>query len=161
MKEKPEPRAPRRALPVGRFLRLSLGTWLGFAVWPFFRSAEATRIGAVVLVVVGLAAVYALLHALLSSRSTRRDRCLGALLALPPVLLVFLVGGVVGRVGAVGFLAVSLLVAAARADAGCEVMSIPSLVFGRRTPLMCLLFSPLDWVERKIVGALRSSTAGS
>jgi len=37
-------------------------------------------------------------------------------------------------------------------------MWIPSLVFGKRTHLMCLLFSPLDWVEEKILNALRTST---
>ena len=96
---------------------------------------------------------------MVSSYLTKLNRWLGAFLAILPVFVVFLLGGGLGQVGALSFLAVSLLLAAARADAGCEVMSIPSLVFGRRTHLMCLLFSPLDWVEEKVFATLRPSTA--
>ena len=63
--------------------------------------------------------------------------------------------------GPLAFLAVSLVLAAILADAGCEVMSIPALVFGKRTHLVCLLFSPLDWVEEKIAAAMRPSAAHS
>ena len=155
-----EPRS-MRALPVGRILRLALSVSLVVAVWPFFRDAEADRILAAGLVVVGLAVFYSLLHWLVSSYLPKLNRWLGAFLAILPALLVFVLGGVLGQVGAASFIAVSLLLAALRADAGCEVMAIPSLVFGRRTHLMCLLFSPLDWLEEKIVAALRPSTARS
>ena len=155
-----EPRS-MRALPVGRILRLALSVSLLVAVWPFFRDAAADRILAAGLVVVGLAGFYSLLHWLVSSYLPKLNRWLGAFLAILPALLVFVLGGVLGQVGAASFIAVSLLLAALRADAGCEVMAIPSLVFGRRTHLMCLLFSPLDWLEEKIVAALRPSTASS
>jgi hypothetical protein len=148
-----------RALPVGRILRFCLGAVLVVAVWPFFRTAESNRILGATLVVVGLTVFYAVVHWLVSSYLPKLNRWLGAFLAVLPVLLVFVFGRVLGQVGAASFLAVSLLLAAIRADAGCEVMSIPSLVFGKRTHLMCLLFSPLDWVEEKIVAALRPSTA--
>lgn len=149
---------PLRALPVGRILRFLLGAWLVFGVWPFFRSAESNRILGAVLVAVGLAVFYAVLHWLISSYVPRLNRWLGAFLAILPVLVVFVLGGALGQVGAAGFLAVSLLLAAIRADAGCEVMTVPSLVFGTRTHLVCLLFSPLDWVEGKIVGVLRTAS---
>lgn len=149
-----------RALPVGRILRFLLGAYLVVLVWPFFRDAESNRILGAVLVVVGLTVFYTAVHWLVSTYLTQLNRWLGAFLAVLPVLLVFFLGGGLGQVGALAFLAVSLVLAAVRADAGCEVMSIPSLVFGKRTHLMCLLFSPLDWVEEKIVAALRPSTAG-
>ena len=38
------------------------------------------------------------------------------------------------------------------ADKGCEVMSIPGLIFNRRTHLACFFFSPIDWLEKKITG---------
>jgi len=148
-----------RALPVGRILRFLLGAFLVVTVWPFFRNAASNRIFGAVLVVVGLTIFYAAVHWLVSSYLTQLNRWLGAALAILPVCVVFLLGGVLGQVGALSFLAVSLLLAAARADAGCEVMSIPSLAFRRRTHLMCLLFSPLDWVEEKIFAALKPSTA--
>ncbi len=150
-----------KAPPVGRVLRLLLGLLIGISVWPFFRDAPANRILAAVLVAVGLAVFYALLHWLVSAYLPRLNRWLGAFLAVLPVLLVYALGGGLGRVGAVSFLAVSLVLAAVRADPGCEVMSIPALVFGKRTHLMCLLFSPLDRVEEKIVAATRPSTANS
>ncbi len=148
-----------KALPVGRILRFLLGAFLVVTVSPFFRNAPSNRILSAVLVVVGLTSLYAVVHWVVSSYLTKLNRWLGALLAILPVFVVFLLGGRLGQVGALSFLAVSLLLAAARADAGCEVMSIPSLVFGQRTHLMCLLFSPLDWVEEKIFAALRPSTA--
>ena len=150
-----------KALPVGRILRFLLGVFLVAMVWPFFRGATPNRILGAILVAVGLTVFYAVAHWLVSTYLTRLNRWVGAFLAILPVFLVFLFGGGLGQVGALSFLAVSLVLAAVRADAGCEVMSIPSLVFGRRTHLMCLLFSPLDWVEMKIVSATRPSAASS
>jgi len=158
MNESTRSHEPLRALPIGRILRFLLGAWLVVAVWPFFRSAEPNRILGAVLVVAGLTVLYALLHWLVSSYVPKLNRWLGAFLAILPVVLVLVFGGVLGQVGAASFIAASLLLAAIRADAGCEVMSIPSLVFGTRTHLVCLLFSPLDWVEEKIVGALRTAS---
>ncbi len=148
-----------KALPVGRILRFLLGVFLAVTVWPLFQNAPSNRILSAVLVVVALTVFYAVVHWVVSSYLTKLNRWLGAFLAILPVFVVFLLGGGLGQVGALSFLAASLLLAAARADAGCEVMSIPSLVFGRRTHLKCLLFSPLDWVEEKIFAALRPSTA--
>ncbi len=153
--------SPMKAFPVGRILRFLLGAWLVTAVWHFYREAESSRILGAVLVVVALTVFYALVHWLVSSYLPTSNRWLGAFLAVLPVFLVFVFGGVLGQVGAASFLAASLLLAATRSDAGCEVMSIPSLVFGKHTHLMCLLFSPLDWVEAKIVVALRPSAASS
>ena len=147
-----------KALPVGRILRLFLGFLLVVMVWPFFNGTSPNRILGAVLVVFGLTLFYAAVHWLVSTYLTKLNRWLGACLAVLPVLLVFFLGGGLGQVGALAFLAVSLLLATVRADAGCEVMSIPSLVFGKRTHLMCLLFSPLDWVEEKIVAAIRATT---
>jgi hypothetical protein len=59
-----------------------------------------------------------------------------------------------GRLAAVTFLGVSLVVAGVRATPGCEVMAIPGLLFRKHTELACLIFSPLDRLERK----LRSKT---
>jgi hypothetical protein len=47
------------------------------------------------------------------------------------------------------FLGISLVVAGLRAAPGCEVMAIPGLLFGKHTEPACLIFSPLDRLERK------------
>ena len=55
-----------------------------------------------------------------------------------------------GELAAVTFLGISLVVAGLRAAPGCEVMAIPGLLFGKHTELACLIFSPLDRLERKL-----------
>ncbi len=150
-----------RILPVGRIMRFLLAAFLVVTVWPFYRDAPSNLILSAVLVVVALTVFYAVVHWMVASYLSKLNRWLGAFLAILPAFLVFAFAGLLGQVGTLSFLAVSLLLAAIRADGGCEVMSIPSLVFGKRTHLICLLFSPLDWVEEKIVAALRKRVAHS
>lgn len=145
-----------RALPVGRLLRGLLGLALAY----FSISAVATSGGERVLAGLGWAAglvlVYSLLHQVIASRFRHLNRWLGAILALGPLFAVFLLGGAAGQLGAALFLGASLLLASVLADPGCEVMSIPGLVLGRRTHLVCLFFSPIDWVEERITRKLAS-----
>jgi hypothetical protein len=47
------------------------------------------------------------------------------------------------------WLGASMLVAAARGDAGCEVLAIPNLLTGRRDQIGCLLYTPIDRAEAK------------
>jgi len=37
-----------------------------------------------------------------------------------------------------------------RAAPGCELMAIPGIFFGKHNELACLIFSPLDKLERKL-----------
>ena len=55
-----------------------------------------------------------------------------------------------GALAVVTFLGMSLLIAARQAAPGCELMAIPDLLFGRNAEMPCLIFSPLDWLERKL-----------
>jgi hypothetical protein len=32
-------------------------------------------------------------------------------------------------------------------------MSIPGVLFGRRTHLVCIAFSPIDWLEERLAGS--------
>jgi hypothetical protein len=61
-----------------------------------------------------------------------------------------IVGGGKGQLAAFAFLGISLVVAGVRAAPGCEVMAIPSLLFGKHTELACIIFSPMDRLERKL-----------
>ncbi len=76
------------------------------------------------------------------------------MLAVAPVFLVFLMGGPPVRHGVVLFLGVSLLFTGIRGDGGCEVMTLPGMVLGKRTHLVCIVLSPLDWVEEKVTGLM-------
>ena len=48
------------------------------------------------------------------------------------------------------YLGFSLLVAAFRGYAGCEVMAISNWVTGRNDQVGCVIFSPIDAIEKKI-----------
>lgn len=136
---------------VGRFLRFLLGALLLGVTIPFLAEADATRIGWVVSIVLLSIAFYTIIHFGVYRFLPDIHPLLGAALALLPAAVVFVVvpwGDV-----AVGiFIGISLLVASVRADAGCEVLSIPGLLFGRRTHLACILFTPIDWMESKLSG---------
>src|ERR687895_1706019 len=47
------------------------------------------------------------------------------------------------------FLGVSMLVAALRGYAGCEVLAIPNAITGRRDRIGCVLYTPIDAAEAR------------
>jgi len=71
----------------------------------------------------------------------------GAVLAVAPFATVFFLSNAPGRLGTLLFVGVSLIFTAVRGEGGCEVMTLPGMVSGRRTHLVCTAFSPIDWVE--------------
>lgn len=144
---------------VGRTLRVALGIALVWMTYSVMRTEDAAFNLRVLAAVVALMAFYSVMHFVISRYVSGVNRWLGAFLALGPVILVFLLGGPVGRVASVAYIGVSLVLQGIRSDGGCEVMSIPAILFGKRTHLVCILFSPLDWVEERIAGR-REPSAG-
>lgn len=47
------------------------------------------------------------------------------------------------------WLGASLLVAAARGYGGCELLAFPNLIRGRREQIGCMLYGPIDALERR------------
>jgi len=148
---------PRKAPPMGRALRILLGVVLViYTVSVYFRVPTRLTIGAWLLVL-GLVGVYSLIHIVVSRRIVAFGPCLGAVVANGLLIVVYVAGGSTlpifgngkGQFAAVTFLGLSLVVAGVRAAPGCEAMAIPSLFFGKHTELACLIFSPLDRLERK------------
>ena len=148
---------PRQAPPVGRALRILLGLVLVvYTVPTYFRVPVPLAVRALLLVL-GLVGVYSLIHILVSRRIVAFGPLLGAVVANGLLVVVYVAGGpgspILGRgegaLAAVTFLGISLLVAGVRAAPGCEVMAVPGLLFGKHTELGCILFSPLDRLERK------------
>jgi hypothetical protein len=148
---------PRKAPPVGRVLRIVLGLVLMVYVAPvYFQVPVRVAIGSLLLVL-GLIGVYSLIHIVVSRRIVAFGPCLGAVVANGLLIVVYVAGGSTlsifgngkGQFAAVTFLGLSLVVAGVRAAPGCEAMAIPSLFFGKHTELACLIFSPLDRLERK------------
>jgi hypothetical protein len=149
--------AGESAPPLGRLLRGLLAAWFLFVVATVLPRASLVFATQVLAVAFGLAVVYLLLGFAVAAFAPGINRWLGAIVAMVPASMVFLLGGPAGQIAVLGFLGVSLGLAALRADPGCEVMSIPAFLTGRRTHLACLLFTPLDWLELRLREALRSN----
>ena len=149
---------PSKALPMGRALRILLGLVLiVYAVPVYFQVPMRLAVGAWLLLL-GLVGVYSLLHIVLSRHVVVFVPSLGAVVANGLLIVLYVVGGSglpifgngKGQLAAVTFLGLSLVVAGVRAAPGCEVMAIPGIFFGKHTELTCLIFSPLDRLERKL-----------
>ncbi len=143
---------------MGRALRILLGLALMIYVTPvYFRVPVPLAVGAWLLVL-GLIGVYSLIHIVVSRRIVAFGPFLGAIVANGLLVALYVAGASrlpilghgKGQLAAVTFFGVSLVVAGVRAAPGCEVMAIPSLLFGKHTELACLIFSPLDRFERKL-----------
>ncbi len=151
------PQEPRRAPPVGRALRILLGLALIVYLTPVYFQVPVEFSVRVLLLMLGLIGLYSIIH-VVSRRIVAFGHCFGAVLALGPLVGMYFAGGPgspifghgEGRVAAVTFLGVTLVVAGLRATPGCEVMAIPGLLFGKHSELACLIFSPLDRLERKL-----------
>jgi len=151
---------PRKAPPVGRVVRILLGLVLIAYVAPvYFQVPVRVAMGSLLLVI-GLIGVYSLIHIVVSRRIVAFGSCLGAVVAFGLLVTLYVAGGSVlpilghgkGQLAAVTFLGLSLVVAGVRAAAGCELMAIPGVLFGKHTELACIIFSPFDRLERKLRG---------
>ena len=147
--------AIQRAGIIGAIL---FGLVLMIYVVPVYFQVPARVATASLLLMFGLIGVYSLIHIVVSRRIVRFGPCSGAVLGLALLMAVFLagvsrlpiVGHGKGQLAAVTFLGISLAIAGARAVPGCELMAIPGVLFGKNTELACLIFSPLDRLERKL-----------
>ena len=140
-----------KARIIGRILRLLLGIFFLTEVWPVY--VAVTWQGAIERLAwaLGLVIFYQMTHIVLAKTTLNFNNLIGALIAFGPLLAVFFIGyGGPAATGALTFLSVSLILAGVRGDSGCEVMTIPAMLSRKHTHLPCLLFSPIDWCERKI-----------
>ena len=143
---------------MGRVLRILLGLALMIYVTPVYSQVPARVAVGSLLLMLGLIGIYSLIHIVVSRRIVAFGPVLGPIVA-NGLLVALCVAGASGlpilghgkgQLAAVTFFGVSLVVAGVRAAPGCEVMAIPSLLFGKHTELACLIFSPLDRFERKL-----------
>lgn len=138
-----------KARPVGRVLRLVLGVFLIAEGGRHFVGNGLALVAMTAGVVLGEFLFYAAVHLVILRLGSSINLWAGALLAVTPVFLVFVLSDAPGQLGTLLFVGISLLFTAMRNDAGCEVMTLPGMVLGRRTHLVCVAFSPIDWVEEK------------
>ncbi len=149
---------PSKALPMGRALRILLGLVLIVYMVPvYFQVPMGLAVGAWLLVL-GLIGVNSLIHVVVSRRIVAFGSFLGAIVANGLLVALYVAGASglpilghgKGQLAAVTFLGTSLVVAGVRALPGCELMAIPGMFFRKDTDLACLVFSPLDRLERKL-----------
>jgi hypothetical protein len=81
-------------------------------------------------------------------RGTWIRNSLAVALVIVPAAVVTFVSPVDGT-AIWSFLGLTLLVAAYRGDAGCEVVAIPNALAARRDPTGCVVFAPIDALERR------------
>ena len=144
------PSSTTRARPIGRILRFLMAGCLIVTVIPNYLGASwqsnlkiAAAIGALVILYIGM-------HLVIAKYVPRLNRWLGALLAIIPAALFFLLGGGIGQMGSLSYIGGSLFIDSLSGDSGCEVMAVPGILCNERTHLVCIAFSPLDWLEKKV-----------
>jgi len=156
MRDEARPRvtqpAPCQPGIIGRTLRLMLGVLLGWMTYTVMRTSDAQFNVRVLTVVAGVTGFYVILHFVINRYLTNLHPWYGAVIAVAPVIVAFGFGGPHGRLASVAYVGVSLLLQVLRRDGGCEVLSIPSVVLGTRTHLACILFAPIDLVEKHLTG---------
>lgn len=133
----------------GRILRLLFGAWVLYIVVPYYFIVPSDVVIQTLLLLLGLLIFYVLLDVAINNVFPAINPILGAILANTPILLMWLFGRNAIQLSALSFLGISLALTSLRADKGCEVMSIPGLLFNRHTHLACFFFSPIDWLEKR------------
>jgi hypothetical protein len=138
-------------------LRVALGVLLLGSITGFYVDGSRQFVLTSAAVGAGLVVVYTVMHPRIGRRAAGAGPWLGSIAALIPLIAVYVLGaggGVIfgageGQLGALTFLGASLIVAGLRGDSGCEGMALPSALVGRRSQVGCLVFSPLDRLERR------------
>ncbi|MGH8092320.1 MAG: hypothetical protein ACREIF_02440 [Chthoniobacterales bacterium] len=145
----------RRAPPVGRALRILLGLVLIANVVPaYFR----VSLGVVIASLLLMLALIIVDGVILIASPRFIMPMAGYVVALALLIALYvagsfrlpIVGGGRGQLAAAMFLGISLVVAGVRAHAGCELVAIPGAFFRKGAELPCLIFSPLDRLERHL-----------
>ena len=141
----------------GRLLRFAAGLLLLYSVYPVVEAGYSPYLMSGLVTIALIFVFYTALHFAIANYLATINKWLGAMLAVTPVLIVFLFVDPAGGFAAEAYIGASLILTAVRGDGGCEVMAFPALLVGRFTHLVCIAFSPIDWVEEKI--ALRFQKA--
>lgn len=137
---------------IGRTLRLMLGLLFGWMLFTVLRS-EPTGFGLRALAALAAITIaYLILHLAIHRYRAGVPRWLGSALVLAPFVVLFVTGGSIARLGAIGYVALSMLLQTIVADGGCILMALPALLTRRPTHLAGIVFAPIDLIERHLTG---------
>ncbi len=140
-----------KSRPIGRILRFVTGAFMLALIVPQIPWASWATDGMIAGAFIALIAGYTAIHFAVRRFAPNINRWLGSVIAVLPVALLFVFGGGIGQIASVGYVGASLLIDSINGDAGCEVMAIPGILLNKRTHLACLVFTPFDWVESKLL----------
>jgi len=152
--------------PIGRLLRLVLGAYLLLLGLPYylFPGMSVSFLGntysssyvTVVLasgVTLGFFAFYLVIHRASTTMLRNLNMWWGAALANIPPLGVFVISAFLGlgfaQIAVFTYVGVAMLMAGWRKDDGCEVLSPANAFLGKKSHFACIVFSPIDWAEKK------------
>lgn len=131
------------ARAVGGVLIIALSALYGIGWWDVAG-------GLVALPLVAIAVTVLARHVVPPDTATRAPRLMSVAVLGPVLGLATLLTFVspVDRPAIFVFLGASTLLAAARGEAGCEVLAFPNLLLGSRSAVWCPLYAPFDAAER-------------
>ncbi len=154
---------------VGRLLRIFFGGFLSVVFAAANPEISYAETAALVASLVGVIIFYLLYTILVGSRVlTRVNPWVGALIMDWPLLVVWVV--VLGHLPGIPpslilaiflYFGLSLVISGIVNYGGCEVVTIPGLALGKRYKVACIMFSPIDWLEERIVRKTGKSSASS
>ena len=147
----PPPSTTNRARPIGRNLRFLMAGYFIVTAIPHYLGASGQANLKTAAVIGGLIILYTGMRLVIAKYVPRLNRWLGALLALIPAALLFLLGGGIGQAGSLSYIGGSLFIDSLTGGSGCRLMAVPGIICNERTHLVCIALSPLDWVEQKLL----------
>ncbi len=140
----------------GRTGRMIFGIlFLGITILVFMVSSDNPLVDIIssASVFVGITMIYFLIHRALESNLVSVNPLGGAILANG------IVGIIMGYgyffqilpvfIGSTAYVGITLLIASYKKFPGCEVMSLPAVMTNKHTSLPCLVFTPIDNLEKK------------
>jgi len=152
---------------VGRILRVLFGVLLavGFTIAnPDTLFGQTTALG---ISIAGVVIFYILYTILMGNRVlTKVNPWVGALIMDWPLLVVWII--VLGHLPGIPpplilavflYFGISLIISGIVKYGGCEVVTIPGLILRKRYNVACIMFSPLDWLEDRLVKRISKSPA--
>ena len=146
-------------------MRVLLGVLLIIYVMPIYLRLPSRFFLGSLLLMLGLIAAYCVIH-IVSRSMGDFGRLVSSVVVHASLIALYVAGfsrapvfgGGKGQLAAVTFFGISLVVAGIRGIAGCELMAIPDLFLRKDVELGCLIFSPLDKLERRLRRTQNSST---
>jgi uncharacterized protein DUF6410 len=152
---------------IGRILRVLFGVLLavGFTVANSdILFGQTTALG---ISLAGVVIFYILYTILMGNRVlTKVNPWVGALIMDWPLLVIwiFVLGHLPGIpppliLAVFLYFGISLILSGIMKYGGCEVVAIPGLILRKRYNVACIMFSPIDWLEDKIVSKISKSPA--